>query len=112
MVLTYFCPWILNLHIAIVLLHLRGHRIRIRSKSDGETQVIVDLSWPHGSSENSYVSIETFDKMDFKLKYPTINNVIHKLRVMGPDTLSFKMIPEFPGLIQMIIMSWVYIGLI
>ena len=25
MVLTYFCPWTLNLHIAIVLLHLRVH---------------------------------------------------------------------------------------
>ena len=25
MVLTYFCPWILNLDIAIVLLRLRAH---------------------------------------------------------------------------------------
>ena len=25
MVPTYFCPWILNLHIAIVLLRLRVH---------------------------------------------------------------------------------------
>ena len=47
MVPTYFCPWILNLHIAIVLLRLRVHysveikrhksQIRIRMH-DGENE--------------------------------------------------------------------------
>ena len=57
-----------------------------RLKPDGGIRVIVDLSWPHGSSVNSCVLIDTFDNMEFKLKHPTIDNVIHKLRVMGSNT--------------------------
>ena len=61
-----------------------------RSKPDGVTHVIVDLC-PHGSSVSSCRLIGTLDKVEFKLKYPTIDNVIHKLRLMGPDTLMFKL---------------------
>ena len=34
--------------------------------------------------------MDTFDKIEFQLKYPTIDNVIHKLRVMGSNSLLFK----------------------
>ena len=50
----------------------------------------MDLSCPHGSSLNSCVPIDTFDNMEVKLKYRTIDNVIHKLRLMGSNTLLFK----------------------
>ena len=41
-------------------------------------------------SVNSCVPIDTFDKIEFKLKYRTTDNVIHKLRVMGSNSLLFK----------------------
>ena len=61
-----------------------------RPKPDGSTRVIVDLSWPHGSSVNSCVPMDTFDKIEFKLKYPTIDNAIQKLRVLVLKSLLFK----------------------
>ena len=61
-----------------------------RPKPDGSTRVIVDLSWPHGNSVNSCVPMDVFDNIEFKLKYPTIDNVIQKIRVMGSKSLLFK----------------------
>ena len=61
-----------------------------RPKPDGSTRVIVDLSWPHGNSVNSCVPMDFFDNIEFKLKYPTIDNVIQKIRVMGSKSLLFK----------------------
>ena len=34
--------------------------------------------------------MDTFDKIEFQLKYPTVDNVIPKLRVMGSNSLLFK----------------------
>ena len=47
-----------------------------RSKPDGGTRVIVDLSWPINASVNSYVPLDHFDFIKFQLKYPTIDNLV------------------------------------
>ena len=52
--------------------------IMARSKPDGGTRVIVDLSWPHANSINSCVPANIFDFMTFQLKYPTIDHVVEK----------------------------------
>ena len=61
-----------------------------RSKPDGGTRVIVDLSWPLGSSVNNAVPDNYFDFFKFQLKYPTIDNIVHKIRQLGDTTLLYK----------------------
>ena len=61
-----------------------------RSKPDGGTRVIVDLSWPTNASVNSCVPSDHFDFIKFQLKYPTIDNLVHKIRILGPSALLYK----------------------
>ena len=61
-----------------------------RSKPDGGTRVIVDLSWPRHCSVNSCVPTNFFDFIEFQLKYPTIDNLVGKIIQMGPTALMFK----------------------
>ena len=63
-----------------------------RDKPDGGggVRVIVDLSWPMGSSVNSYIPDNQFDCINFNLKYPTIDMVIEKIKQLGPQALLYK----------------------
>ena len=61
-----------------------------RPKSDGGTRVIVDLSWPLECSVNSCVPLNNFDGMEIQLKYPTVDSLVEKFKIYGPDTLLFK----------------------
>ena len=53
-------------------------------------RVIVDLSWPLGTSVNSCIPDNQFDSMNFNLKYPTIDMVIEKIKQLGPEALLYK----------------------
>ena len=64
--------------------------LMVRAKPDGGTRVIVDLSWPRHCSVNSCVPTIFFDFIESQLKYPTIDNLIGKIREMGPRALMFK----------------------
>ena len=61
-----------------------------RDKPDGGVRVIVDLSWPIGTSVNSCIHDNQFDCMSFNLKYPTIDMVIEKIEELGPEALLYK----------------------
>ena len=61
-----------------------------RDKPDGGVRVIVDLSWPLGQSVNSCVPTDVYDGIPFTLKYPTVDNVVHQIRTLGPCALLFK----------------------
>ena len=61
-----------------------------RDKPDGGVRVIVDLSWPLGQSVNSCVTRNYFDNVEFKLKYPTIDSLVEKINVIGPNALLYK----------------------
>ena len=61
-----------------------------RSKPDGGTRVIVDLSWPINASVNSCVPLNYIDFLNFQLKYPNIDNLVQKIRILGPSTVLFK----------------------
>ena len=61
-----------------------------RPKPDGEVRVIVDLSWPINNSVNTCIPKGWFDNMEFVLKYPTIDNLVNKIRDIGPQALIFK----------------------
>ena len=69
------------------------HISPLMAKPDGKTRFIVNLSWPHGRSVNSCVPIDTFVKMEFKFKYPTIDNVIHKIANLISKLNFYKLIP-------------------
>ena len=61
-----------------------------RPKSDGGTRVIVDLSWQSECSVNSCVPLNNFDCIEIQLKYPTVDSLVEKIKMYGPDTLLFK----------------------
>ena len=61
-----------------------------RDKPDGGVRVIVDLSWPQGGSVNSSVPSDIYDTMSYKLKYPTIDDIVQKVVEIGPTALLYK----------------------
>ena len=52
--------------------------------------MIADLSWPRHCSVNSCVPANYFDFIEFQLKYPTIDNLVLKIKRMGPASVMFK----------------------
>ena len=61
-----------------------------RPKPDGATRIIVDLSWPVGASVNSCVPSNVYDDVPFILKYPTIDQVVERIKLVGPSALLYK----------------------
>ena len=61
-----------------------------RKKPDGGVRVIVDLSWPLDGGVNSCVPSNYFDFIQFQLKYPSIDNVVEKIKQFGPTYKLFK----------------------
>ena len=61
-----------------------------RDKPDGGVRIIVDLSWPQGASVNSCVPSDIYDDMPFTLKYPTIDQVVERIQLLGPSAMLFK----------------------
>ena len=61
-----------------------------RKKPDRGIQVIVDLSWPLNYGVNSCVPADYFDFIKFQLKYPSIDNVVEKIKQFGSNCLLFK----------------------
>ena len=61
-----------------------------RSKPDGGVRIIVDLSWPLGNSVNSCVPSDVYDNIPFNLKYPTIDQVVECIQLVGPTARLFK----------------------
>ena len=61
-----------------------------RDKPDGGVRIIVDLSWPQGNSVNSCVPSDIYDDIPFLLKYPTIDQVVERIQLLGPSAMLFK----------------------
>ena len=61
-----------------------------RPKPDGSRRIIVDMSWPQGDSVNSHIPDKVFDDMTFQLKYPTVDNIVTQISVIGPTALLYK----------------------
>ena len=64
--------------------------LMVRKKPDRGIQVIVDLSWPLNYGVNSCVPADYFDFIKFQLKYPSIDNVVEKIKQFGSNCLLFK----------------------
>ena len=61
-----------------------------RPKPDGGTRIIVDLSWPVGASVNSCVPSNVYDDIPFILQYPTTDQVVERIKLVGPSALLYK----------------------
>ena len=59
-------------------------------KGDSERRIIVDLSWPIGSSVNDGIPSKQCLGVDFQLVYPTVNDVAAPILALGPSCLLFK----------------------
>ena len=57
-----------------------------REKPDEGVRVIVDLSWPFNSRVNNCVLSDYFHF----IMYPSIDNVVNKIKKFGSNCLSFK----------------------
>ena len=53
-------------------------------------RAIVDLSWPHGRSINDGVCKNRYLESYYYLSYPSIDNIIDKLKKLGPGALLYK----------------------
>ena len=55
-----------------------------REKPDSpHRRVIIDLSFPHGTSVNAGIPKDIYLDTPFILKLPSINNIIHQIRTLG-----------------------------
>ena len=57
---------------------------RGKPRSDRK-RVIIDLSWPKGLGVNDGVNNNTYLGTQFKLYYPSVDDIVHKLKTSGVD---------------------------
>ena len=62
-----------------------------RHKPDSDNRrVIVDLSYPDGHSVNDGVAKDKYLNTYFDLNYPSVDNIVEKLKTLGDSALIFK----------------------
>ena len=61
-----------------------------RPKDNGRRRVILDLSFPKGASVNDAVVRESFDGTTFRLKFPTVDDILDKVRAIGGRVMLSK----------------------
>ena len=62
-----------------------------REKPNSDTRrVILDLSFPVGQSVNSGVSKDKYLGSYFEPKYPSVDDIVHSLKQLGPTALIYK----------------------
>lgn len=60
-----------------------------RPKDNKSRRIIVDLSWPRGNSVNS-AAYHTYDNLEYKLTYPSLDVIKERLLELGPSALLYK----------------------
>ena len=61
------------------------------SKQDSaERRVIVDLTWPCGTSVNDGIPSDSFLSKPISLSYPTIDSIVDAVISLGPGCLLYK----------------------
>ena len=69
--------------------HILPLMTRDKQNSD-KRHTILDLSWPKGHSVNAGVKKNSYLGAYFDLKYPSIDHVVKKLKIMGTGALLYK----------------------
>ena len=53
-------------------------------------RVIMDLSWPHGKSVNGMVGNNVYLGTNFKLKFPSVDNITARVQKLDGNCLLYK----------------------
>ena len=62
-----------------------------RDKADSDTRsIIIYLSWPLESSINYFTSANICMDTNYKLQYPTVDNITEKLKQIGTHAVLYK----------------------
>ena len=69
--------------------HISPMMTREKQGSDN-IRTIVDLSWPHGCSVNDGVCKNRYLDLYYYLSYPSIDNIVDRLKKLGPGALIYK----------------------
>ena len=69
--------------------HVSPLMTREKQNSDNR-RTIVDLSWPLGQSVNAGVKKNSYLGTYFDLKYPSIDHIVKKLKLLGTGALLYK----------------------
>ena len=56
-----------------------------RPKTDDTRRVIVNLSHPWGQAVNDHISNEIYDRVPYSLKYPSVQDIVDAVDVLGGD---------------------------
>ena len=59
-------------------------------KPNDTCRVIVNLSTPYGNSVNDLIENDWYDGVSYKLKYPSVDNILEAVHELGPDVLLSK----------------------
>ena len=70
-------------------MHISPTMTREKQGSDNR-RTIVDLSWPHGCSINDGVYRNRYLDSYYYLSYPSIDNIVDRLKKLGPGALLYK----------------------
>ena len=55
-------------------------------------RVIVDLSWPHGKSVNDMVCNDVYLGTNFKLKFPSVDDITGRVQKLDGNCLLYKIV--------------------
>ena len=61
-----------------------------RPKEGDTRRIIVNISFPYGSSVNDNISNNEYDGVDFQLHYPTVDDIMKSVQNLGSEALLLK----------------------
>ena len=61
-----------------------------RPKPDDSRRIIVNLSSPYGASVNDCIDNDVYDNVPFKLKYPSVQDIVDEVNHLNSDVLLSK----------------------
>ena len=61
-----------------------------RPKEGDTRRIIVNMSFPYGSSVNDNISNNEYDGVDFQLRYPTVDDIVKSVQDLGNEVLLSK----------------------
>ena len=70
--------------------HYHCSPLLTRPKESNRRRVILNLSYPAGASLNDAVTRDLFDNLNFTLKFPTVDNVLHSVRSIKGQAMLAK----------------------
>ena len=62
----------------------------VPKQDSAERRVIVDLSWPCGTSVNDGIPSGSFPGEPISLSYPTVDSIVDAVISLGPGCLLYK----------------------